>query len=89
MWAAAPIRPLAWELPCAAGMALKGKKKKKRKEKGKKRKGGSNIFIITQFNTLNINFNSSVCVSDYLSPHKRMWDIEDTSKHFLQGRDFS
>ena len=29
---AAPIRPLAWELPCAAGAALK-KKKKRRKMK--------------------------------------------------------
>ena len=27
--AAAPIQPLAWELPCAAGAALKRKKKKK------------------------------------------------------------
>ena len=25
---AAPIRPLAWELPCAAGVALQSKKKK-------------------------------------------------------------
>ena len=32
--AAPPIRPLAWELPCAMGAALKrkGKKKKKRKK---------------------------------------------------------
>ena len=28
--AAALIRPLAWELPCAAGVAIKRKKKKKR-----------------------------------------------------------
>ena len=27
--ATAPVQPLAWELPCAAGMALKRKKKKK------------------------------------------------------------
>ena len=26
--AIAPIQPLAWELPCAANVALKGKKKK-------------------------------------------------------------
>ena len=26
--AAAPIQPLAWKLPCAAGVALKRKKKK-------------------------------------------------------------
>ena len=30
--AAAPIRPLAWEHPYAAGAALKGKKKKKKEE---------------------------------------------------------
>ena len=29
----APIRPLAWELPCAMGVALKKKKKKGKKEK--------------------------------------------------------
>jgi len=28
--AAAPIQPLAWEHPCATGIALKRKKKKKR-----------------------------------------------------------
>ena len=30
--AAAPIPPLAWELPYAAGAALKSKKKKKKKK---------------------------------------------------------
>jgi len=30
MEATAPIRPLAWELPYAAGTALKSKKKKKK-----------------------------------------------------------
>ena len=30
--AAAPIQPLAWELPCAAGAALKRKKNKEEKE---------------------------------------------------------
>ena len=29
----APIRPLAWELPYAAGVALKSKKKKKKTSK--------------------------------------------------------
>ena len=29
----AQILPLAWELPSAAGVALKGQKEKKRKEK--------------------------------------------------------
>ena len=32
--AAAPIRPLAWELPYAVGAALKKKKKKKKKKRG-------------------------------------------------------
>ena len=31
--AIAPIRSLAWELPYAAGAALKGKKEKRKKEK--------------------------------------------------------
>ena len=31
----APIRPLAWESPCAVGMALKRQKKKKKKERKK------------------------------------------------------
>jgi len=35
--AVALIRPLAWELPYAAGAALKKKKKKKKKEKRKKK----------------------------------------------------
>ena len=36
---AAPIRPLVWEIPYAAGMALKRqKKKKKKKKKERKRK---------------------------------------------------
>ena len=30
--AAAPIQPLAWELPCAAGAALKSKKQNKQKK---------------------------------------------------------
>ena len=33
--AVAPIRPLAWEPPCASGAALKRKKKKKKKKKRK------------------------------------------------------
>ena len=31
--AAAPIHPLAWELPCAVGVALKRPEKKKKKLK--------------------------------------------------------
>ena len=31
--AIAPIRPIAWELPYAVGVALKSQKKKKRKKK--------------------------------------------------------
>ena len=30
--AVAPVKPLAWELPYAVGMALKSKKRKKKKE---------------------------------------------------------
>ena len=37
--AVAPIRALAWELPYAAGVALRSKKKKKEKEKKEKEKG--------------------------------------------------
>ena len=29
-----PIRPLAWELPCAMGVALKRQKEKKKKNQG-------------------------------------------------------
>ena len=36
--AVAPIRPLAWEPPYAAGVALKGQKTKKEKEKKKKKR---------------------------------------------------
>ena len=36
--AVAPIRPLAWELLYAVGVALKSKKKKKKKPKTKKKK---------------------------------------------------
>ena len=38
--AAAPMRPLAWELPYAISMALKSKKKKKKKKEGRKDGGG-------------------------------------------------
>ena len=44
--AKAPIRTLAWELPYAAGMALKRPKKKKKKKKKKKIKKGSLSEII-------------------------------------------
>ena len=36
--AVAPIQPLAWELPYAAGVALKKPKKQKKKKKGKKKR---------------------------------------------------
>ena len=36
--ATALIKPLAWEPPCAAGVALKRPKKKKRKKKKEKEK---------------------------------------------------
>ena len=57
--AAAPIRPLAWEPPCAAGASLeKAKRQKKKKKKKKKKKefleiGGFHVtypsFISLQF----------------------------------------
>ena len=37
--AVAPIGPLAWELLCAMGVALKSKKKKERKRKKSRRLG--------------------------------------------------
>ena len=39
--AVAPIRPLAWELPCAMGVALKIKTKKKKKGSGKEQEDPS------------------------------------------------
>ena len=36
--AAAPIQPLAWELLCAAGAALKSKKKKKKEEEEERKR---------------------------------------------------
>ena len=41
--AVAPIRPLTWEPPCAAGAALKGQKTKKKKKK--KSIYNKNLFI--------------------------------------------
>ena len=38
--AVAPIRPLAWELPHAAGAALNRQKKERKKERKKKKKAG-------------------------------------------------
>ena len=43
--ATALIRPLAWELPYAAGVALKRQKKKK-KEKSKKRNLGYSDYFL-------------------------------------------
>ena len=40
--ATAPIRPLVWEFPCAAGSGpRKGKKKKKKKKKRQKKTSGT------------------------------------------------
>ena len=41
--ATAPIQPLAWEIPYAAGVALKSKKKKKKK---KRRVGFTNAKLL-------------------------------------------
>ena len=45
--AAAPIRPLAWEPPYAAGVPLKRQKKKKKRKKKKKERN----WILTLSNT--------------------------------------
>ena len=52
--AVALIRPLAWELPYAVGVALKNKKKKKERKKKERKKErnhqelrGTDIFICT------------------------------------------
>ena len=37
LWATAPIRPLVWEPPYAAGVALKKKRKKEKKKEREKR----------------------------------------------------
>ena len=48
MWcrpaATAPIGPLAWELPCAVGVALKSKKRKK--EIGRKLLKAISLFLV-------------------------------------------
>ena len=56
--AAAPIRPLAWELPCAAGAALKSKTaknknrlKNKSKEGKQRKKGGRKKYIHLESST--------------------------------------
>ena len=61
--ATALIRPLAWDLPYAVGVALKSQKKKKEKRKEKKKKTqmvnkpqrnlkGNNVSIIYNLNIL-------------------------------------
>ena len=44
----APIRPLAWEPPYAAGMALEKDKKKKKKKK-KKGKAAQGVPVVAQW----------------------------------------
>ena len=44
--AVAPIGPLAWEPPYAAGVALKKKKKKKEKKKKMVTAGGPTLFYL-------------------------------------------
>ena len=44
--ARAPIRPLAWEPPCAMGAALGKTKRKKKKERKKRKQGDSDLKII-------------------------------------------
>ena len=52
--ASAPIRPLAWESPSAAGVALKRQKDKKKKKKKKKRKNSCGVFIDVHCGSLRI-----------------------------------
>ena len=50
--AAAPVQPLAWELPCATGVALKKKKKKKKDESNLRfrvRWKSKNVIVIFSF----------------------------------------
>ena len=47
--AAAPIRPLAWEPPCATGAALKDQTKKKQK-KQKKQKNKTHLITLNDLN---------------------------------------
>ena len=54
---AAPISPLAWELPYVTGVALKSKKKKKRKKERKERRNLISIVVIQQFIVLIILIN--------------------------------
>ena len=42
--ATAPVRPLAWELPCATGVALEKAKNKKQKKKGTGKKRAAAHF---------------------------------------------
>ena len=44
--ATTPIRPLAWEPPCAMGAALEKTKKKKKRKKEKPMQGGCEKTII-------------------------------------------
>ena len=57
--AAAPIGLLAWELPCAADIALKRKKKKKRDtKKEEKREEGSSPCVSAVRNLTSIHEDS-------------------------------
>ena len=44
--AAAPIRPVAWERPCAVGGALKRPKKKKKKRKESKQEKKDKAIVL-------------------------------------------
>ena len=52
--ATAPIRPLAWEPPYTAGMALEKTKKKKEKRKKKNKFHIRFIYIFMEINQYNI-----------------------------------
>ena len=56
MAAAALIQPIAWELPCAAGVAVKRKKRKEKKKKDKETVGHFGEGWLTNTSQLNIEF---------------------------------
>ena len=62
--AAAPIRPLAWEHPYAAGGVLKRQKKKKKKEKKEKCQQGSGDGSILQAGVVILNRVVKLCLTE-------------------------
>ena len=79
--APAPIRSLAWELPCASGMAL-GKKKKKTKRKKRNCYIQSELEALDPCNTKDIKLNA--CKGAYsLAEWVASTKIKNLPKFFL------